>query len=155
MLKELLEQRKVFVLDGAQGTELQKGKSSYQVYQNYIDAGADVITLNTFDMNTERLEEVRRNIRQEVDKFRNLNSCKLAVGSLGPTEIVLSLNKSVEEFDKLSDFYYSCIVEFYHKGVYDFIIETATDSLNVKAALYALCLVWRDYTTKPNVIVSC
>lgn len=143
------------MLDGAQGTEIQKGKTSKQVYQEYLEAGADVITLNTFDMNTVNVVKTLQNIKQEVATYRELRACKLAVGSLGPTELVLSLNKSVEEFDRLSSFYYRCVVEFYKLGIYDFIIETATDSLNVKAALFALCSVWRETRIKPNVIVSC
>lgn len=125
-------------------------------YREYAQAGSDIITLNTFDLNTTDILRVKANIREEIQKYNSLFIGSLPVGSLGPAEMVLSLNKSVEEFDKLEKFYENIVHCFCSSGVNNFIIETATDSLNVKAALCAVSTIRRSYASYPiNVIVSC
>jgi 5-methyltetrahydrofolate--homocysteine methyltransferase len=125
-----------------------------QVHREYLEAGADIITTNTFtatrvsqadygledfvyEMNLEGARLARRAADEREDRF--------VAGSLGPTNVTLSLSPRVEDpsyrevtFDQLKDGYAEATRALKEGGVDVLLIETIFDTLNGKAAIAAV-----------------
>src|SRR5438445_2335097 len=125
-----------------------------QVHREYLDAGADIITTNTFtatrvsqaDYGLEKfVYEMNltgaRLAREAADAFEN----RFVAGSLGPTNVTLSRSPRVDEpsyrdvtFDELRDGYAEAARALKEGGVDILLIETIFDTLNGKAAIAAV-----------------
>ncbi|RFS83078.1 methionine synthase [Actinomadura spongiicola] len=123
------------------------------VHRQYLDAGADITTTNTFtatsigqaDYGLEHLVHemnVRgaRLARQAADEFGG----RLVAGSVGPLNVTLSLSPRVEDpayravtFDQVKHAYAGQITGLAEGGVDFLLIETIFDTLNAKAAIAA------------------
>tara|TARA_B100000700_G_scaffold330317_1_gene455897 strand:- start:4465 stop:5529 length:1065 start_codon:yes stop_codon:yes gene_type:complete len=130
-----------------------------KLHSEYLDAGADIITTNTFsstsvsqaDFNLEK-ESYALNLagaqiaREEADRWtqENPNKPRWVAGSLGPTNkttsVAIDLNDpSIRaiEFDALKDSYSIAIQGLYDGGIDILLVETIFDTLNAKAAILA------------------
>src|SRR2546423_331609 len=125
-----------------------------QVHREYLEAGADIVTTNTFtatrvsqadfgleDLAYEMNLEGARLARKAADAFEN----RFVAGSLGPTNVTLSLSPRVEDasyrdvtFDQLRDGYAEAARALVEGGVDILLIETVFDTLNGKAAIAAV-----------------
>ena len=125
-----------------------------EVHRSYLEAGADIITTNTFtatrisqaDYGLENyVYEMNlagaRLARQAADAYEN----RFVAGSLGPTNVTLSLSPKVEDasyrdvtFDELRDGYAEAARALKEGGVDILLIETIFDTLNGKAAIAAV-----------------
>ncbi|WP_018501075.1 methionine synthase [Parafrankia discariae] len=123
------------------------------VHRQYLAAGADITTTNTFtatsigqaDYGLESLVRemnVRgaRLARQAADEAGG----KFVAGSIGPLNVTLSLSPRVEDpayravtFDEVRDAYAEQIAALAEGGVDLLLIETIFDTLNAKAAIAA------------------
>ena len=123
------------------------------VHVAYLEAGADVVTTNTFtsspvsqrDYGLESLAyEVNRAgaeiARRAVGRYRD----RFVAGSLGPTNVTLSLSPKVDDpsyravtFDQLKAGYAECARGLRDGGVDLLLVETVFDTLNGKAAIAA------------------
>ena len=125
-----------------------------QVHRDYLEAGADIVTTNTFTATRVsqadyELEDYvyemnlagARLARNAADEFEN----RFVAGSLGPTNVTLSLSPRVEDpsyrevtFDQLRDGYAEAARALKEGGVDFLLIETVFDTLNGKAAIAAV-----------------
>ena len=125
-----------------------------QVHREYLEAGADIITTNTFtatrvsqaDYGLEEFAyemnlEGARLARKAADDYEN----RFVAGSLGPTNVTLSLSPRVDDpsyrdvtFDQLKDGYAEAARGLVEGGVDFLLIETVFDTLNSKAAIAAV-----------------
>ncbi len=125
-----------------------------EVHRAYLEAGADIITTNTFtatrvsqadygleDYVYEMNLAGARLARQAADRFED----RFVAGSLGPTNVTLSLSPRVEDpsyrdvtFDQLRDGYAEAARALREGGVDILLIETVFDTLNGKAAIAAV-----------------
>src|SRR5690348_16833852 len=125
-----------------------------QLHRDYLDAGADIITTNTFTATRvsqadyqldDHVYEMNlagaRLARKAAGKFEN----RFVAGSLGPTNVTLSLSPRVEDpsyrdvtFDQLRDGYAEAARALVEGGVDLLLIETVFDTLNGKAAIAAV-----------------
>src|SRR5579859_3427240 len=125
-----------------------------QVHRDYLDAGADIITTNTFTATRvsqsdygleDHVYEMNlagaRLARKAADEFED----RFVAGSLGPTNVTLSLSPRVEDpsfreitFDQLRDGYAEAARALKEGGVDILLIETVFDTLNGKAAIAAV-----------------
>src|ERR1700736_206226 len=125
-----------------------------RIHREYLEAGADLITTNTFtatpisqaDYGLEDLAyEINvagaRLAREAVDGYEN----RFVAGSLGPTNVTLSLSPKVEDpsyrgvtFDQLRDGYAVAARGLRDGGADFLLIETIFDTLNAKAAIAAV-----------------
>src|SRR3989440_7198830 len=125
-----------------------------QVHLDYLEAGADIITTNTFTATRVsqadyQLEEHAyemnlagaRLARHAADQFQN----RFVAGSLGPTNVTLSLSPRVEDpsyrdvtFDQLREGYAIAARGLRDGGADFLLIETIFDTLNSKAAIAAV-----------------
>jgi len=128
------------------------------VHRAYLEAGADVIETNTFnaqaisqaDYATEHLVHAMnvaaaRLARRAADAYATRTRPRFVVGSLGPTNRTASISPDVNDpgfrnvtFDSLATAYREQAAALVEGGVDALMVETVFDTLNCKAALYAI-----------------
>jgi 5-methyltetrahydrofolate--homocysteine methyltransferase len=130
------------------------------IHKEYLDAGADIIETNTFstqrislaDYHLEELAyelsyEGARIAREVVDEYNKTSPGKLrfVAGAIGPTNRTASLSPDVNDpgyravtFDDLAEAYYEQVRGLVDGGSDVLLIETIFDTLNAKAALFAI-----------------
>ena len=131
-----------------------------KIHRAYLEAGADIIETNTFnatsiaqsDYGTEHLVfEINRVAaqiaRKAADEFTAANPDKprLVTGSIGPTNRTASISPDVNNpayraatFDTLANAYKEQALGLIEGGVDILLVETIFDTLNAKAALFAI-----------------
>lgn len=132
----------------------------YDIHCEFLDAGADIIETNTFNANpisqgdygtsdlTRELNLQAASIaRKAADLFteRTPDKPRFVAGSLGPTNKTLSLSPDVNNpgyravsFQDMVDNYREQVEGLVEGGVDLLLVETVFDTLNCKAALYAI-----------------
>jgi len=151
------------------------------LHEAYLDAGADIISTNTFNanpvsqadygaaslvplLNREAVKLARRAVAawqvKERDAGRNPAE-RFVAGSVGPTNKTLSLSREVENpaaraitFDELSAAYEIQMTALVEAGADILLVETVFDSLNARAALAAAERVCERLGTDIPVMVS-
>ena len=132
------------------------------IHEQYIEAGADIITTNTFSANRISQKEYgceeqaykmalagARIARQAADAYNHQTSNKgrqiIVAGSMGPTSKSLSLASEMNEpssrtttFDEMAAAYEEQAEALIEGGVDVLLLETCFDALNAKAAIYAI-----------------
>jgi len=130
------------------------------IHAEYLDAGADIIETNTFstqrislaDYHMEELAyelsyEGARIAREAADEYTKKTPGKprFVAGAIGPTNRTASLSPDVNDpgyravsFDDLAEAYYEQVRGLVDGGSDLLIIETIFDTLNAKAALFAI-----------------
>lgn len=161
--------KRILILDGAMGTMLQRkglqGNSESfnltnpetigEIHNEYIEAGADIITANSFSANSisqseynlsekagQMAEAAARIARKAADEAPR----KIWVaGSVGPTSKSLSLAQNINDpifrpysFDGMAEAFEVQIRGLVKGGADLLLFETCFDALNTKAALYAI-----------------
>lgn len=152
--EEAIKER-ILILDGAMGSLLQSGYSEEEALEAYVDAGADIITTNSFTANRisqaefGRAAEAGAMARGAAERARAVADRAgrrvYVAGSVSPTGKSLTLPSDgsdaslrAVDFDTLSDAYLEQISNLIEGGVDLILLETSFDALNVKAAIYAL-----------------
>ncbi|QNF32990.1 methionine synthase [Adhaeribacter swui] len=183
--------KRILVLDGAMGTQIQgyklteadyrgerfrdfphdlKGNNDLlsitrpdiirEIHWKYFEAGADIAETNTFSSTTvgmadyhmedlvyELNYESARIAREVADEFTAANPDKprFVAGSIGPTNRTASMSPDVNNpafraitFDELVEAYTGQIEGLVDGGVDALLVETIFDTLNAKAALFAI-----------------
>jgi 5-methyltetrahydrofolate--homocysteine methyltransferase len=130
------------------------------IHAEYLDAGADIIETNTFstqrislaDYHLEELAyelsyEGARIAREVVDEYnlKTPGKPRFVAGAVGPTNRTASLSPDVNDpgyravsFDDLAEAYYDQVRGLVDGGADTLLIETIFDTLNAKAALFAI-----------------
>jgi 5-methyltetrahydrofolate--homocysteine methyltransferase len=131
------------------------------IHLEYLEAGADIIETNTFsstsiamadydmqslayELNVAAAKCVRAAIDQYKSKYPNSNE-KFIAGSIGPLNKTLSLSPDVNNpgfravtFDEVVEAYTEQIKGLVDGGVDVLLVETIFDTLNAKAAIFAI-----------------
>ena len=129
------------------------------IHREFLLAGADIITTNTFNATApsqgdygleERVGEINlaaaRLARETADRAAEETGVpRFVAGALGPTNRTASISPDVNDpgkreiaFDGLADAYATAAAELIRGGVDLLMVETIFDTLNAKAALYAI-----------------
>lgn len=131
------------------------------IHKEYLKAGADIIETNTFsstsiaqadydlqDFAYELNVAAVKCAKAAIDEFtseRNDAGQKFIAGAIGPLNKTLSLSPDVNNpgfrtvtFDEVASTYYEQIRGFSDAGVDLLLIETIFDTLNAKAAIFAI-----------------
>jgi 5-methyltetrahydrofolate--homocysteine methyltransferase len=149
------------------------------IHRQYLDAGADIIETNTFSgtwiaMADYEMEEIVYDLNYEsakiakeaVQEYMAANpgsGPKYVAGSMGPTNRTASLSPDVNNpgyraisYDQLVDAYYAQVHGLVAGGADILLVETVFDTLNAKAALFAIEKYFADNQqfTKLPVMVS-
>ncbi|MFN5335345.1 MAG: homocysteine S-methyltransferase family protein [Bacteroidota bacterium] len=140
------------------------------IHLQYLNAGADIIETNTFnaqrvsmaDYGMESLSYEINVAAAQLAKQAVKESGKEAwvAGAIGPMNKTLSLSPDVNNpgyralsFDEAMEAYYEQVKGLYEGGVDLFLIETIFDTLNAKAAIYAIKKYFSD-TGKEELPIS-
>ena len=128
------------------------------IHEGYLAAGADLIETNTFgattiaqadydmaDLAVEMNLASARIARAACDKFSTPDKPRFAVGALGPTPKTASISPDVNDpgarnihFEELRVAYLEQVKALVDGGVDVLLLETIFDTLNAKAALFAI-----------------
>jgi len=131
------------------------------IYRNYLKAGSDIVTINTFGANT--VVQADYGLEFLVDEM-NISAVKIAkevvaefkekkfiAGSIGPMNKSASMSPDISDpskrsiiFDDLAESYYKQFRILKEEKVDLFILETVFDALNAKAAIYAYLNLFED-----------
>ncbi len=131
-----------------------------EIHEAYLEAGADIIETNTFNGTRisqsdygleEYVYEINLNAAriacEAADKFTKQNPRKprFVAGAMGPTNKTASMSPEVNDpgfrnvsFDELRDNYYEQAKALLEGGADILLVETIFDTLNAKAALFAI-----------------
>jgi 5-methyltetrahydrofolate--homocysteine methyltransferase len=140
------------------------------IHKQYLDAGADIIETNTFNSQAISLADYQM---ESLAYELNLAAAKCAkdavaetgktawvAGAIGPMSKTLSLSPDVNNpgyravtFDEVAAAYYEQVKGLVNGGVDMLLIETIFDTLNAKAAIYAIKKYFHD-TKKPELPIS-
>jgi len=146
------------------------------IHKGYLEAGADLITTNTFNSNRVSMadygmEELVYEINYQsallagkaITEFEGTNSPEshFIVGTLGPTNRTASMSADVNDpgarqvtFDQLAAAYAEQARGLIDGGVHILLVETIFDVLNCKAALFAIESVFEEKGIRLPVMVS-
>ncbi|MFK7962934.1 MAG: methionine synthase [Burkholderiaceae bacterium] len=129
-----------------------------QIHEQYLAAGADLIETNTFgatsiaqadydmpELAYEMNAASARLARAACDKYSTQERPRFVAGALGPQPKTASISPDVNDpgarnvtFDELRAAYYEQAKGLLEGGIDVFLVETVFDTLNAKAALFAL-----------------
>jgi 5-methyltetrahydrofolate--homocysteine methyltransferase len=147
-----------------------------EIHNKYLDGGADIVETNTFaatsiaqadydlqdlayELNKESAAIARKacddRMAQEPDRPR------FVAGALGPTNKTISLSPDVNDpsyrastFDELMEAYYEAVSGLVDGGADILLAETSFDTLNLKAAIFAIEKYFDDKQLKLPVMLS-
>jgi 5-methyltetrahydrofolate--homocysteine methyltransferase len=144
------------------------------VHEQYLAAGADIIETNTFGATAIAQEDyglahlaremnraAARLARDAADRHATAERPRFVAGALGPTPRTASISPDVNDpgarnvsFDQLRDAYREQAEGLLEGGVDLFLVETIFDTLNAKAAIFALDELMEASGERLPVIIS-
>jgi 5-methyltetrahydrofolate--homocysteine methyltransferase len=144
------------------------------IHEGYLAAGADIVETNTFGATSvaqedygmaalvdEMNEAAARLARAACDKFSTADKPRFAAGALGPTPKTASISPDVNDpgarnidFETLRAAYAQQVRALLRGGVDVLLVETIFDTLNAKAALFAIDEVFEETGERLPLIIS-
>ncbi|MBP00215.1 MAG: 5-methyltetrahydrofolate--homocysteine methyltransferase [Candidatus Marinimicrobia bacterium] len=143
-----------------------------EIHKRYLEAGADIIETNTFNANSisqsdYQLEDQVYNINHEAAKIASKvaksykDKPRFVAGAIGPTSRTASLSPDVNDpsyrntsFDELVGVYSEQIKGLLEGGIDLFLVETVFDTLNCKAALFAINQILKEKNIEIPIFIS-
>ncbi len=144
------------------------------IHEDYLNAGADILETNTFnatrvamadygmeDLSYEINLEATKLARQACDKIGTEDKPRYVAGVLGPTNRTCSISPDVNDpsfrnitFVELSDAYVESTRALIEGGADIILIETIFDTLNAKAAIFAVKQVFEEDNIELPIMIS-
>ena len=144
------------------------------IHRAYLEAGADIIETNTFNSTQVsqadyQMEAISREInvasallaRKAADEFATPERPRFVAGILGPTSRTASLSPDVNDpgarnvtFDQLVENYTESTHALIEGSVDLIMVETIFDTLNAKAALFAVQQVFEELGIELPIMIS-
>ena len=145
-----------------------------EIHEQYLAAGADLIETNTFGATSiaqddyhmahlvrEMNLEAARIARAACDKYSTDDKPRFVAGALGPTPKTASISPDVNDpgarnvsFDQLVAAYHEQVTALVEGGSDVLLVETVFDTLNCKAALFAIDLYFEQTGTRLPIMIS-
>jgi 5-methyltetrahydrofolate--homocysteine methyltransferase len=146
-----------------------------EIHGEYLEAGADIISTNTFNATSisqadYALEPIVRELNIEAAKLARAacdafeakdGAPRLVAGAIGPTNKTLSLSPNVNEpayrdvtFEEVAASYKEQAAGLIEGGCDLILIETIFDTLNAKAAIFAVEELFEELGLKLPVMIS-
>lgn len=137
-----------------------------EIHKQYLDAGADIIETNTFSSTVIAMADYEmQSLAYELnvaaagcarEAIRQSGKTAWVAGAIGPLNKTLSLSPDVNNpgfravtFDEVVAAYYEQVKGLVDGGVDILLIETIFDTLNAKAAIFAIKKYFRDTQKEP------
>ena len=139
-----------------------------EIHRKYLEAGANILETNTFNAQVISLADydmqplayelnvaAAKLAKEAIQEYRATNNLTVSdhfvAGAIGPMNKTLSLSPDVNNpgyravtFDEVADAYYEQIKGLVDGGADILVVETILDTLNAKAAIYAINKFFRD-----------
>ena len=167
-------ERELFLKGNNELLSLTQPQIIKKIHENYLDAGADIIETNTFGANSiaqddyymphlihEMNFESAKLAKEAVKKFSTPEKPRFVAGAIGPTPKTASISPDVNDpgarnvdFDQLVASYKEQTKSLIKGGVDIILVETVFDTLNCKAALYAIDQVFEENSQKLPLMIS-
>ncbi|MDB5747037.1 MAG: methionine synthase, partial [Massilia sp.] len=167
--------RELFVKGNNELLTLTQPHVIQEIHERYLAAGADLLETNTFGATSvaqddyhmghlayEMNVEAAKLARAACDKYSTPDKPRFVAGALGPTPKTASISPDVNDpaarnitFDQLVASYHEQVTGLVDGGVDVLLVETIFDTLNCKAALFAIDLYFDahpDTLRKPIMI---
>ncbi|HFC92385.1 MAG TPA: methionine synthase, partial [Leucothrix mucor] len=145
-----------------------------EIHEDYLEAGADIIETNTFNatrvsMSDYEMEGIAYELnvagakvaREAADKYSTPDKPRFVAGVLGPTSKTCSMSPDVNDpgfraitFDDLVEDYSASTRGLIEGGADIILIETIFDTLNAKAAIFAVKTVFEEDTIELPIMIS-
>ncbi|WP_458316318.1 methionine synthase [Mycolicibacterium brisbanense] len=144
------------------------------IHREYLEAGADILETNTFNANAVSLSDYDMQelsyelnyagavlARKACDEFSTEDKPRYVAGALGPTTRTASISPDVNDpgarnvsYDQLVAAYLDAANGLVDGGADILIVETIFDTLNAKAAVFAIETLFEDRGRRWPVIIS-
>jgi 5-methyltetrahydrofolate--homocysteine methyltransferase len=144
------------------------------IHEAYLEAGSDIIETNTFgateiaqedyamsDLAYEMNVASAKLARQAVDKFSTKDKPRFVAGAVGPTPKTASISPDVNDpaarnitFEELKNSYFNQVKALVEGGVDILLVETIFDTLNCKAALFAIETYFEENKIRLPIMLS-
>ncbi len=144
------------------------------IHEQYLAVGADIIETNTFNgtrvsMSDYEMEDLAYEInlaatrlaREAADKYSTPDKPRFVAGVLGPTSRTLSISPDVNDpgyrnisFDELVEQYFEATDALVEGGADILLVETIFDTLNAKAAIFAIEKYFDDKAIRLPIMIS-
>ena len=145
-----------------------------KVHNSFLEAGCHVIETNTFGASSivldeydiaDKAYEINKNAafiaKKAAAKYSSVDKPRFVAGSIGPTNKTASMSPDVNDpgfraitFDELVESYSEQIEALIDGGVDILLVETIFDTLNAKAALFAITGIFDKIGYELTVMVS-
>ena len=153
---------------------LTQPKIILDIHRSYLEVGADIVETNTFNatktsMSDYQMEELAYEInvesarlaKQACDEFSSADKPRFVAGVIGPTSRTCSLSPDVNDpgfrnvtFDELVEVYMESTRGLIEGGADIILIETIFDTLNAKAAIFAVQEVFEQDNIELPIMIS-
>ena len=167
-------ERELFLKGNNELLSLTQPQIIKKIHEDYLDAGADIIETNTFGANSIAQDdyymphlihdmnfESARLAKEAAKKFSTPEKPRFVAGAIGPTPKTASISPDVNDpgarnvdFDQLVASYKEQTKSLMEGGVDIILVETVFDTLNCKAALYAIDQVFEENSQKLPLMIS-
>ncbi|WP_107943738.1 methionine synthase [Metasolibacillus sp. FSL H7-0170] len=182
--------KRILIIDGAMGTMLQNENLTYddfggeeldgcnenlvltrpdvlhKIHRAYLEAGADIISTNTFggtplvlneyDLGHKATEINKRAVeiaKEEAEKLSTPEWPRFVAGAIGPTTKTLSVTGGIT-FDELEENFYVQAHALIEAGADLILLETSQDMLNVKAATIGINRAFKELQKELPIMIS-
>ncbi|OON64774.1 methionine synthase [Massilia sp. KIM] len=163
-------QRELFVKGNNELLNLTRPQVIQEIHERYLAAGADLIETNTFGATSVAQEdyhmahlayemnvEAAKLARAACAKYSTADKPRFVCGALGPTPKTASISPDVNDpaarnitFDQLVASYHEQVRGLVDGGVDLLLVETIFDTLNCKAALFAIDQYFDEHPETPR-----
>ena len=145
-----------------------------EIHEQYLAAGADLIETNTFGATSVAQEDydmaelayemnvvAAKIAREACDQYSTPDKPRFVAGAFGPTPRTASISPDVNDpgarnidYEQLRAAYYEQAKGLLEGGADVFLVETIFDTLNAKAALFAIEQLFEDTGERLPVLIS-
>ncbi|NMM37636.1 MAG: methionine synthase [Glaciimonas sp.] len=166
--------RELFVKGNNELLTLTQPQIISEIHEQYLAAGADLIETNTFGATSvaqddyhmahlayEMNLQAAKLARATCDKYSSADKPRFVAGALGPTPKTASISPDVNDpsvrnvtFDQLVAAYLEQTRALVEGGVDILLVETIFDTLNCKAALFAIDTFFEESGNKLPIMIS-
>ncbi|HSR02004.1 MAG TPA: homocysteine S-methyltransferase family protein, partial [Methylophilaceae bacterium] len=167
-------ERELFVKGNNELLSLTQPQVIKEIHEQYLEAGADIIETNTFGATSVAQDDYNmaalvyemnvasaRLAKLACDKYSTADKPRFVAGTLGPTPKTASISPDVNDpaarnitFDELVEAYFEQTRALVEGGVDILMVETIFDTLNCKAALFAIDTFFEEVGYKLPLMIS-
>ena len=167
-------QRELFLKGNNELLSITQPDIIQQIHESYLEAGSDIIETNTFGANSvaqddyymphlvyEMNLESARLAKNAANKYSTPDKPRFVAGAIGPTPKTASISPDVNDpgarninFDQLVVSYQEQTRALIEGGVDIILVETVFDTLNCKAALFAVNAVFAEQSSRLPLMIS-